>query len=112
MNSVLKEPRHGATDVFFYWEDKKIFKSFENIFADISFFPFSDWKKCTSTFDCSERAVQGYMERYATLSRIGHTPTCEDFARIHNGGPNGFKNPNTLEYWEKVKACLQGGVFK
>ncbi|XP_072020971.1 lysozyme-like [Amphiura filiformis] len=65
-----------------------------------------DWKKCTATFDCSERAVQGYMMRYAVSSRIGHAPTCEDFARIHNGGPNGYKNPNTLGYWEKVKACL------
>ncbi|KAJ8037315.1 Invertebrate-type lysozyme 3 [Holothuria leucospilota] len=65
-----------------------------------------DWKKCSASFDCSERAVQGYMARYATSGRIGHTPTCEDFARIHNGGPNGYKNPATIGYWNKVKACL------
>ncbi|XP_033116749.1 lysozyme-like [Anneissia japonica] len=64
------------------------------------------WKNCTKTFDCSERAVQGYMARYAISSRLGHQPTCEDFARIHNGGPNGFKNPNTLGYWAKVQKCL------
>jgi hypothetical protein len=67
-----------------------------------------DWKKCTATFPCSEAAVQGYMERYAVTSRLGHNPTCEDFARIHNGGPNGFKNPNTIAYWGRVKKCLYG----
>ncbi|XP_022088600.1 lysozyme-like [Acanthaster planci] len=66
-----------------------------------------DWKKCTATFTCSEDAVQGYMERYAIYSRLGHNPTCEDFARIHNGGPNGFKNPATIPYWDKVKNCLE-----
>ncbi|XP_071942097.1 lysozyme-like [Antedon mediterranea] len=66
-----------------------------------------DWKNCTKTFPCSERCVQGYMARYAIKSRIQHDPTCEDFARIHNGGPNGYKNPNTLGYWYKVKACLE-----
>ncbi|XP_072170398.1 lysozyme-like [Diadema setosum] len=67
------------------------------------------WQACTATFDCSERCVQGYMARYAVYGRLGHTPTCEDFARIHNGGPNGYKNPNTLGYWNKVKNCLQKG---
>ncbi|XP_071837441.1 lysozyme 1-like [Apostichopus japonicus] len=65
-----------------------------------------DWQKCSATFDCSERAVQGYMARYATYARLEHNPTCEDFARIHNGGPNGFKNPATEKYWLRVKKCL------
>ena len=46
------------------------------------------------------------MERYATKIRLGHDPTDEDIARIHNGGPNGYKNPNTVQYWEKVKKYL------
>ncbi|XP_071801863.1 lysozyme-like [Asterias amurensis] len=71
-----------------------------------------DWKKCTATFSCSEAAVQGYMERYAVQGRLGHPPTCEDFARIHNGGPNGYKNPATLGYWLKVKACLMANETK
>ncbi|XP_071944534.1 lysozyme 3-like, partial [Antedon mediterranea] len=65
-----------------------------------------DWKKCTETFDCSERCVQGYMAWYAISSRIGHDPTCEDFARIHNGVPNGYKNSKTLGYWFNVATCL------
>ncbi|KAJ8037319.1 Lysozyme 1 [Holothuria leucospilota] len=65
-----------------------------------------DWKTCAASFDCSERAVQGYMARYATATRLGHQPTCEDFARIHNGGPNGYKKSATDGYWSKVKKCL------
>ncbi len=28
-------------------------------------------------------------------------------ARIHNGGPQGYKKPETKKYWEKVKARLE-----
>ncbi len=47
-----------------------------------------------------------YMSRYATEKRIGHTPTAEDIARIHNGGPNGYRKVATDAYWAKVKAEL------
>lgn len=30
----------------------------------------------------------------------------EKYARIHNGGPDGWKKESTLPYWEKVKARL------
>ncbi|XP_035678229.1 lysozyme-like isoform X2 [Branchiostoma floridae] len=69
----------------------------------------NDWQICSASWTCSRDAVNGYMERYAVQSRLGHGPTCEDFSRIHNGGPNGFKNPATLAYWGRVKKCLGGG---
>jgi len=34
--------------------------------------------------------VAAYMSRYATEERLGRTPTAEDIARMHQGGPNGF----------------------
>ena len=37
------------------------------------------------------------------MSRLGRTPTNEDLARIHNGGPNGYKKTATDGYWKKVK---------
>jgi len=49
---------------------------------------------------------KAYMSRYATEKRIGHTPTAEDIARIHNGGPNGYRKVATDAYWAKVKAEL------
>jgi|CXWL01.1.fsa_nt_gi hypothetical protein len=48
-----------------------------------------------------------YMSIYATSDRLGRMPTDEDRARIHNGGPDGWRNPNTLEYWRKVKAEME-----
>ncbi len=54
----------------------------------------------------SEDVIRSYMKRYATAKRLGHPPTDEDIARIHNGGPNGYKNPNTDKYWKKVQEAM------
>ncbi len=48
-----------------------------------------------------------YMERWATESRLEKKVTQEDIARIHNGGPNGYKQDSTLKYWEKVQVELR-----
>lgn len=32
----------------------------------------------------------------------------ERMARIHNGGPNGYKKKSTKPYWEKVKRAIEG----
>jgi hypothetical protein len=50
--------------------------------------------------------VEAYMARYATEARLGHPPTIEDVARIHNGGPNGWRRSSTDVYWEKVKQII------
>ena len=46
-----------------------------------------------------------YGTRYMTLT--GERPTVEVFARIHNGGPDGWKKPSTIKYWHKVKAAIE-----
>ena len=46
------------------------------------------------------------MSRYATEKRLGHPPTDEDIARIHNGGLNGYKNPRTVDYWKDIQSRL------
>lgn len=51
------------------------------------------------------RIFRAYMDRYATEEQIGRPVTFEDIARIHNGGPNGYKKKSTIPYWNKVK-CL------
>ena len=68
-------------------------KSFENVHGP-------------GSYVYSERVIQAYMDRYATEARLGHTAMNEDIARIHNGGPNGYKRDSTLGYWEKVKKHL------
>lgn len=57
--------------------------------------------------DLSVWVFHKYMEIYATEKRLGREVTNEDRARIWNGGPNGYKNPNTLGYWSKVKSLLE-----
>jgi len=58
----------------------------------------------------ADRVVRSYMKRYATKRRLGREPTQEDIARIHNGGPNGYKKKRaTQRYWEKVKRVLDKG---
>ena len=54
----------------------------------------------------SKRVIRAYMKRYATPERLGRTPTNEDIARIHNGGPDAWKNESTKGYWEKVRREL------
>lgn len=46
-----------------------------------------------------------YGKRYTRLT--GKPATDEVKARIHNGGPNGFRKPATLQYWNKVKEAME-----
>tara|TARA_Y100000004_G_scaffold191628_1_gene250752 strand:- start:730 stop:1284 length:555 start_codon:yes stop_codon:yes gene_type:complete len=54
----------------------------------------------------ADKIVRAYMKRYATERRLGRAVTQEDIARIHNGGPNGYKKSATDKYWEKVRKEL------
>ena len=48
-----------------------------------------------------------YLRHYGSEKRLGHKPTLQDLARIHNGGPNGYKNPKTLKYWRKIEQAFK-----
>lgn len=76
--------------------------------ADASEYAGVDWTH-EDAFDRvkSVRIFQAYMQRYATPQRLGRAVTAEDIARIHNGGPNGWKKQSTEKYWSKVNAQLQ-----
>ncbi len=54
----------------------------------------------------AEKVIFAYWDRYATEERLGHIPTDEDRARIHNGGHDGYKKESTIKYWEKVQKCI------
>lgn len=49
-----------------------------------------------------------YMSLYCTSANLGRLPTDQDRARIWNGGPNGYKNPATYGYWNRVQAAMSG----
>jgi hypothetical protein len=67
--------------------------------------PPPNWRSCANNLACAETCVKAYMARYGTFCTGGRAPTCEDYARIHNGGPRGCTNSNTNGYWDKVRAC-------
>ncbi|CAF1200017.1 unnamed protein product [Didymodactylos carnosus] len=68
--------------------------------------PGNSWLICVNVKSCADTCVRNYMSRYGTYCTGGRTPTCQDYARIHNGGPTGCRNPATLGYWQKVQQCL------
>jgi hypothetical protein len=49
----------------------------------------------------AEKIVRAYWKRYAPKGA-----TTEQLARIHNGGPRGHLNANTIKYWNKIKKEL------
>jgi soluble lytic murein transglycosylase-like protein len=50
--------------------------------------------------------VRAYTMHYARVHRQPWTP--ETIARIHNGGPTGWRKAATLEYWGKVEKIIRG----
>ncbi|XP_041359938.1 lysozyme-like [Gigantopelta aegis] len=76
-----------------YWED--------------CYKPGKGWKPCALDFQCAAKCVRSYTGRYGQYCTGGRIPTCEDYARIHNGGPLGCRKKATLGYWERVKKCLE-----
>ena len=57
--------------------------------------------------DYSEKIINAYWKRYANEKRLGRKVTNEDRARIHNGGPNGYKKKATVGYWSDVKGKMK-----
>lgn len=72
-----------------YWQDARVGGRYEDC-ADLSY---------------SIKVASAYLKRYAPQAwHAGDTTT---LARIHNGGPNGHKKPQTISYAEKVKRNLK-----
>tara|TARA_Y100001937_G_scaffold127742_1_gene200952 strand:- start:1141 stop:1563 length:423 start_codon:yes stop_codon:yes gene_type:complete len=87
----------GAYQIWYaYWYDAVTFKDNDELRL------LDGYESCYDK-DYSEKVILAYWERYATLKRLGRNPTDEDRARIHNGGPNGYKKDSTLKYWRKIQ---------
>lgn len=56
----------------------------------------------------SELMMKVYWEYYGNryIMMTKRLPTVEVLARIHNGGPDGWKKPSTLGYWGRVRAAM------
>ncbi len=62
------------------------------------------WADCHSVA-YSERVVIAYWMRYVPWAF--RTCNFEVLARVHNGGPLGYRNPRTLGYWRRVWVRLR-----
>jgi len=56
----------------------------------------------------AERVITAYLLRYAKDSV--ENKDYEKLARIHNGGPKGYKKKATLKYWDRVEEKLNERV--
>ncbi|CAF0749114.1 unnamed protein product [Rotaria sp. Silwood1] len=74
--------------------------------------PDDSFETCATYKDCSEECVRAYMDRYGKRCTKNREPTCEDYARIHNGGPIGCRRSSTDGYWNKVSACYSKSFKK
>ena len=54
-------------------------------------------------------AAKVYLNHYGNiyLRKTGEVPTLEVYARIHNGGPNGWKKASTNDYIRKLNGGLK-----
>jgi len=76
------------------------------LYNDICGFLSTGYQQCTKQYGCSETCIKAYMNRYAT--KCPKPITCEDYARVHVGGPGGCTKPSTVYYWNTVKNCCNG----
>ena len=60
----------------------------------------------------SREICAAYLKHYGRLyeRRTGKTATGEVYARIWNGGPNGYRREGTRAYWRKVQAAMNTGA--
>nr|AMS37097.1 lysozyme I2 [Ruditapes philippinarum] len=66
------------------------------------------WMKCSRDKPCAERCIQSYMLRYRNKNGAGSD--CENYVRLHAGGPYGAAKWNqswynrTSYYWNYARA--------
>lgn len=56
-------------------------------------------------YDYARKVVDAYLRRYGR--QFLAQGNWEALARIHNGGPQGYRNPNTAKYWRKAQRFIR-----
>lgn len=71
-------------------------------------------EQATSSDEIARWCIGAYWEHYgARCARIsGKAADAQALARIHNGGPDGWRKPETLPYWRRVSEALITNGFK
>ncbi|VDI74514.1 Hypothetical predicted protein [Mytilus galloprovincialis] len=74
----------------------------KNVYWKDCYRPGRGYRQCANNYYCAKRCTKTYMRRYGGR-RCG--TTCEDYARMHNGGPTGCRKSSTRSYWRKIRAA-------
>jgi len=53
----------------------------------------------------SRKVATAYLKRYAPKSWA--SGNCQVLARVHNGGPRGYRKSATLKYWRKIQEAMK-----
>ena len=95
--------RYQITEKYLSDANRFLYENYPKTDKDIRFRPYTmeDMRDPNKAFE----VVLVYLFHYSRL--VEGEVTFETLARIHNGGPNGYKNPNTVEYWNKVRKVLE-----
>ena len=82
---------------FKYWQDAIQYdKTIGGTYADCDGYAYS------------VKVVTAYLNRYGKAHIT--SGNYEALARIHNGGPSGYKNQSTVAYWRKYKFASVSGT--
>lgn len=55
--------------------------------------------------ECMMVVYWAYWGQHYKICQL-RNPTLEVLARIHNGGPDGWKKPSTIAYWNRVQGLV------
>lgn len=69
-----------------------------------SYYSYEDRYDASKSLEMVKVYVEHYSKRYERLT--GKEATWEIKARIHNGGPNGWKKASTIRYWKKIREYM------
>lgn len=55
------------------------------------------------------KICNNYLSHWGNIYEVktGNKPTYEIYARIWNGGPNGYKKESTKKYWKNVEPLIE-----
>tara|TARA_Y100000310_G_scaffold122419_1_gene121089 strand:+ start:795 stop:1172 length:378 start_codon:yes stop_codon:yes gene_type:complete len=63
-----------------------------------------NYSQCAS-LTYSRKVATAYLKRYAPKSWA--SGNCKVLARVHNGGPKGYRKKSTLKYWRKIQEAMK-----
>ena len=86
-----------------YWKDSRVKGNYSQC-ANLAY----SRKVATAYFKhYSAKRVERYKEQKKTVTNAWDVGDCKVLARMHNGGPKGYRKKSTLKYWRKIQEAMK-----